>query len=241
MKKKTELLKIKKIIEIVNQKITNDELRDDIIGSLEYFANNITPKFNGELDNELSICYKSTGDIFKIGFYPSLDDFNLIKTECSRWGKREIENKVISYDNDTVTIEVTTLDNYTYSNSNKISEILYSKIIRKYQNDSIIYKYDYDSTIRNEIKALSNSTTEEETFINGSRAVKKTNTIKQDGAFGFSNGICYSGTNFYCEPCFNSSKNHRSRYVYGMHEITENEYNEFIKNIKTDEKQLTKV
>lgn len=238
MKNKEELKKVQKIIELVKEKITNKELKIYILNNLS--SNMIYRRFSKKDDNELFIYDKISKDFFSIRFNPTLDNFNNIEVKRSCWGRKRIESKNISYNEDLIIVEEETLDNCYYNNG-PLSSISSDRMIRKYQNDMLIYKYQYSSEIYNELGNQRNYTIESEMYIDGINAMKKEITIKQEDAIGFDSGIRYSETNCYSEPYFNSSKNVTSVYIYETHEVSELEYNEFVKKFNVKQKQLTKV
>lgn len=152
-----------------------------------------------------------------------------------------MEKTIIHFDGNIINVEKLTLDNCVYSNTNKLSEISQKRTVKKYQDDVLIYQYEYESIMCNKIDSKRNYTIESEMYIDGQYAVKKEIKIKQNEAFGLDSGISYSATNDFMAPYFDSSKDTTKVYIYGMHTIAPNEYVEFVKKYQDKQKQLTKI
>lgn len=229
------------IMQIIKDQLKNNELRDYILDNLCNFIYNKNAIYVGQNGNELNIRLKKSTDTFLLGFYPDIYNFDTIEIECSHWDRKLIEKKVIHYEDNVISIEELVLDKCVSCDNNELAEISQKRKIRKYQDDILIYQYDYSSSICNKIDSRRNSTSESETYISGCQAVKKENIVKQADAFGLNNGTIYSATNYFDVPYFDSTKNNKRVYVYAMHGISENEYNQFLQNLKLNGKQLTKV
>lgn len=233
--------KIGIIMQIIKEQLKNNELRDYILDNLCNFISNKDAIYIGKKSNEINIKLKKSTDIFLLGLYPDIDNFDRIEIECSHWDRKSIEKKIIHYEDNIINVEELVLDKCVYANDNELAEISQKRKIRKYQDDILIYQYDYSSSICNKIDSLRNSASESEMYIKGFEAVKKENIVKQEDAFGLNNGTVYSATDYFDAPYFDSSKNDKRVYVYAMHGISENEYNQFLQNLKLNGKQLTKV
>lgn len=114
--------------------------------------------------------------------------------------------------------------------------------IEIYKNNELLYKKEFTSETEASHDSLLSSSMISETFINSNKeVVEKITSVGDDDAFN-KTGTKYLYSSSYDVPPFGDIKTKQTVYIYGMKEITEQEYNDFINRLKTNnEVTLSKI
>ena len=205
---------------LLKSKLKNQPILEDIMSELKYGADK--NQIVSHTDSSILIKNKKGNE----QFYLVVGDYT-IEYELIKWEGRCTETKTIEFDGDIITVTSTEHNRVTtdgqYSTFEKI------KKIETYDNDELSYKREIHSSTS--AQGISNYATDSETFINKDKvAVERRITISEDDESEYSTSINYLKSSYYDVAPFDTSKQTKSVYMYGMGYCTQEEYEEFIKN-----------
>ena len=225
-KKKSE--SIDNILNIINIGLKNNELYDYITNKYR----NITSSKCSYYDffNGITIFDKESCDSFTIYFSPSIENYTSISTRYTCWEGARTELKNILYMENTICVREINLTKYSDTN-NLLDSIKKESSKRIYKDNQLIFMQQFESATYIDERDFSSYSKEEITHITPEKkAVQKITCVGDIKSF-HPTGTEYFITNYYDEPPFNTREENNILYQTGMKKCTEEEYQEFIKNI----------
>lgn len=218
--------KIEDFILSIKANLDNTELSDYITSKLRNFLNRKGIKIK-RFTNSIELFDKKSNDLFTLKLIPNIDSFNTIKTSYTCWDKRHTENKTINLGYHMVSVTENEVNNFIASDNVPLS-LGNKNSVRNYINDQMIYQYNFESNTYYKPSIESSFAWSEEIFVsNNKEAVKKLVSINQGNSCGKTE-VSFSKSNCFDIPNFSTKYYPKKFYMYYMHSINENEFNNFI-------------
>lgn len=234
-KKKNDLNQIKILYKILEEKISNKDILDYILGKIYLAAEDNNIKYINETG--VFILDKKTNDTFLV----SIEE-KQIRTEYTCWNNRHVEKKLISFEEDKIVLNEFETDKIVSSNEKELLSIERRQSTKVYRENQLSYKHTFESSTSLKSEDYDSYSKEVETHIDETKkAVEKTTTVGDFESF-YKTETTYAKTDFLDTPPFNSRFQNKGIYIYGMSTCTKEEYDEFINNLNNsyDIKKLRK-
>lgn len=227
---------INKIMFNINENLQNKDLYEYIISKLDLATTKECKKIN-ILKNGLYIVYKN-GDSFEITFEPNISNFSKIETNYSCWNNHHEEHKEIEFNNEKITI---TEFETTHVFKNKKPSCIMHKINKHdFINNELAHKYSYECETNFDREKKNSGCTEEVIYVlPDKRAAKSISIIGESNYFG-NKGTCYCKTNYCDEANFDTRKQNKGIYSYGMSTCSKEDFDYFIDEWKKEYKDKIK-
>lgn len=217
------------IMKLVKEKLFNKEQLDYILSHLYDAQRNIKNVKITASGNKITITDKKSTDSFSVEI---TDDE--IATSLTCWNNHHHERRIIKDVDNIIAIKTEESTSYVNSSTNEPSSTSRKQKIEIYKNNELLCKKEFTSETEVDLDSLLSSSTVSETFISDTKeAVEKITCVGDDDAFN-KTGIQYLFSSFYDAPPFNDINAEQTVYMYGMKEITEQEYNDFMNRLKSN-------
>lgn len=225
------------MMKLVKEKLFNKEQLDYILSNLYDAQRNIKNVRITASENKITITDKKSTDSFSV----EVND-DEIATSLTCWNGHHHERRVIKYVENIVAVKTEESTSVVMASTQEPSSTSRKHTIEIYKNNEILCKKEFSSETQASLDSLLSSTTVSETFINSDKqAVEKITSASDDEAFN-KTGVQYLYSSAYDAPPFNDMNASQTVYMYGMKEITEQEYNDFMSKLKTNnEVTLSKI
>lgn len=213
------------IASCLNESLQNKDLHDYIFNKFNV-ATSKSCKDIHVLDNGLKI-FNKNGDIFEIKFEPNISSFSKIITNFSCWNNHCIEHKIFDFDNEKITVTEFETTIYVFENK-QLSSVRKNINKRDFINNELVYKYSYTCETDLNIESKHSGSTEEIIYVlPDKRATKLISIVGEENYFG-NKGTCYCKTNYCDEVNFDTRKQNKGVYSYGMSTCSKEEYEQLI-------------